>query len=536
MLGIPFDAPGVTRFMCLSFTFDSKNLVAITGKHNQHDQLMLFYNWEKGKVESSFKITNPQNPLAIAKVLACNPLDIAVVAIGGVYTFKFLTFSDAVWRPYGFAKAENLLVCSMTWLDGDRLLVGTNDDRVLYLENGNLKNIYKMSDTVSMNLKIREEYIMPTTATTSPQMTNAYNDFAWEQNIRCLIAFPRGFVYAYGAGTVILFEKEGKHKYTKRNVYIIPQQLMKVDNSELYKINTINVNLSFDQLIVTAGWSQLYYATLWGASLQIDPEPQALNIMGQSLHHGPISGLAMCAWKPIFMTCGELDRTIRLWNFETESLIMLKQYNENISGIALHPMGLFCLIGFTDKLRFMNILIDDLLPIHEIAVRNCRTIRFSHGGHLFAAVNGNVIQIYTTIGFYNLYVLKGHTGKVKTLLWSHTDLKIISMDAEGAIYEWDMSTGTRSGEIILKGIVLHDIALSSDMSFIYCIAHDDLIREIKENEVYFDISFTILENIFCDFLFFLNFLLRKVYIYDQFLILRFLFIFLSDNSRVSFTW
>lgn len=483
MLGIPYDAPGVTRFTCLGFTFDSKNLVAITG---EPDQTMLVYNWEKGKVESTFKLANPQNPLAIAEMLACNPTDATVVAVGGAYTFKFLTVSDTVWRPYGFAKAENLLVCSMAWLDGDRLLVGTEDGRVLYMENGDLKNVYRMSDTVSMNLKIREEYVMPTG---TQVMLEVSEDITWQQNVSCLIAFPRGFAYAHGAGTVILYEKEGKHKYTKRNIYVMPERVVKSDDPDLYRINTINVNPGFDRLIITAGWSQLYYATLWGPDLQMDPEPQKLKIMGQPLHHGSINGLAMCAWKPVFMTCGEIDRSIRLWDFETESLIMLKQYDQDIFSVALHPMGLFCLIGFTDKLRFMSILIDDLLPMHEIAIRNCRIVRFSYNGHLFAAVNGNVVQVYTTIGFYNPFILKGHTGKVKALLWSQTDLKMLSMGAEGAIYEWDMTTGTRSGEFIWKGITLRDIALSSDASFIYCIADDDYIREIKENVVYLDISY-----------------------------------------------
>ncbi|EFN86628.1 WD repeat-containing protein 65 [Harpegnathos saltator] len=462
LLGIPYEATGVTRFSCMAFTHDSKNIAAITG---EPDQTMLFYNWEKGKVESTYKVANPQNPLAIAETIACNPAESAVMAFGGPYTFRFLTIAETVWRSYGFTKAENLLICSMTWLNADRLLAGTKDGRILYLENGDLKNIYQISETVSMNLKIREEYVM--SADHSSQMTLEPRDNVWEQHVRCLIAFPRGFVYALGVGTIVLFEKEGKHKYTKRNIYVVPiQARSKEDAPELYKINTINVNISFDHLIVTTGWSQLFYVTLWGPDLNMDPEPQRLNVMGQPLHHGPIGDLSMCAWKSVFMTCGEFDRSVRLWDFETESLVMLKQYAEEICSIAMHPMGLFCLIGFSDKLRFMTVLIDDLLPMHEFAIRSCKTVRFSHGGHMFAAVNGNIVQVYTTIGFHNPFVLKGHTGKVKALLWSQTDLKMLSMGMEGAIYEWDMATGTRSGEIILKGMNLHDLALSSDTSYI----------------------------------------------------------------------
>ncbi|XP_014478629.1 PREDICTED: cilia- and flagella-associated protein 57 [Dinoponera quadriceps] len=479
LLGIPFEATGVTRFSCMAFTHDSKNLAAITG---EPEQTMLFYNWEKGKVESTYKVAIPQNPLAIAEMIACNPAESAVMAFGGSYIFKFLTIAETVWRSYGFAKADNLLICSMAWLNADRLLAGTKDGRVLYLENGDLKNIYQISETVSMNLKIREEYVMP--ADQSSQVTPELRDNAWEQHVRCLLAFPRGFVYALGVGTIVLFEKEGKHKYTKRNIYCVPVQAWsQKDAPDLYRINTINVNISYDHLIITSGWSQLFHVTLWGPDLNMDPEPQQLNIMGQPLHHGPIGDLSVCAWKSVFMTFGEYDRSVRLWDFETESLIMLKQYAEEICGIAMHPMGLFCLIGFSDKLRFMTILIDDLLPMHEFAIRSCRTVCFSHGGHMFAAVNGNVVQVYTTIGFYNPFILKGHTGKVKALLWSQMDLKMLSMGTEGAIYEWDMATGTRSGEIILKGLNLRDLVLSSDMSYTYCIAHDDRIREIRYNAV-----------------------------------------------------
>ncbi|XP_034177079.1 testes of unusual size [Osmia lignaria lignaria] len=476
LLGIPFDAPGVTKFTCIGFSFDNKYLAAITG---EPDQTMLYYNWEKGKVESSIAVGNPQNLSAIVDIIACNPSDNGVVALGGLYIFKLLTLSDTIWRPYGFSKADSILICSMAWLNPDRLLIGTKDGRILYLEHGDLKNMYKMSDTVSMNLKIREEYVIQATSS----LLNISKNIPWEQNIRCLIAFSRGFAFTFGFKTIVLFEKDGQHKYVKRNVFIVPSQVFKEDDRDLYKINSININLSFDRLIVTTGWPQIFYARLWGPDLNIDPEPQELYIMGQSLHHGPISNLAVCAWKSVFMTCGELDHSVRLWDFEAGSLILLKQYTEDICGIALHPTGLFCLIGFNDKLRFMSILIDDLLPMEEFPIRCCKTVEFSYGGHLFAAVNGNIIQVYSTIDYVNCFILKGHINRVKTLLWSRSDTKLLTLGAEGVIYQWDMSTGQRSAEIILRGFNLYDIAFSSDELTSYCIANDSSIREMKESAV-----------------------------------------------------
>nr|XP_012150129.1 PREDICTED: cilia- and flagella-associated protein 57 [Megachile rotundata] len=441
--------------------------------------MMLYYNWEKGKVESSIAVGNPQNLLAVVDVLACNPADSGVVALGGLYNFKFLTLSDSVWRPYGFSKADNILICSMAWLNSDRLFLGTRDGRIFYLEHGDLKNMYKMSDTVSMNLKIREEYVIPA----SSSLLNVSKDISWEHHISCLIAFHRGFAFAFGFKTIILFERDGQHKYVKRNIYVVPPQISKDNSRDLYKINAMNVNLSFDRLLVTTGWTQIFYARLWGPDLNVDPEPQELNIMGQPLHQGPISNLSVCAWKSIFMTCGELDNSVRLWDFESGNLTLLKQYAEDICGIALHPTGLFCLIGFSDKLRFMSILIDDLLLMEEFPIRCCKTASFSYGGHLFAAVNGNIVQVYSSIDYVNCFVLKGHINRVKTLLWSRSDTKLLTLGAEGVIYQWDMSTGRRSAEIILRGLKLHDIAFSVDELVSYCITDDNLIREIKDSAV-----------------------------------------------------
>ncbi|XP_043255440.1 cilia- and flagella-associated protein 57 [Colletes gigas] len=474
LLGIPYDAPDVTNFTCMCFSFDNKYLAAVTGLP---DQTMLYYNWEKGKVESSLKVGIPQNPLAVVELLACNPSDIGIVAIGGPQIFKFLTLSETVWRPYGFSKADNILICSMTWLNSDRLLLGTKDGRILYLENGDLKNVYKMTNTTSMNLRIREEYIIPASSSLMDFKQNTH----WENNIRCLHAFSKGFAYAFGLRTIVFFEKDGQHKYVKRNIYTIPLQVSKDDNEDLYQVNTININISLDRLIITTSWPQLFYARLWGPDLNVDPEPQKLKVMGQALHHGPISNLSMCTWKSVFMTCGELDNSVRLWDFETGKLILLKQYTEDICGISLHPTGLFCLIGFSDKLRFLSILIDDLLPMEEFPIRCCKTVTFSHGGHLFAAVNGNIVQVYTTIGFVSYFILKGHTNRVKALLWSQTDTKLLTLGTEGAIYQWSMSTGRRSAEIILRVLNLYDIALSADESSLYCIANDTFIHEIKDS-------------------------------------------------------
>jgi WD40 repeat protein len=73
-----------------------------------------------------------------------------------------------------------------------------------------------------------------------------------------------------------------------------------------------------------------------------------------------------------------------------------------------------------------------------------QVVKFSHGGHLFAAVNKNVIQVYSTYALHgHAQVLKGHAGPVTSLCWSSNDQRLASCSAAGELFEWRMDTMTR---------------------------------------------------------------------------------------------
>jgi hypothetical protein len=57
------------------------------------------------------------------------------------------------------------------------------------------------------------------------------------------------------------------------------------------------------------------------------------------------------------------------------SLDLTKEFQEEAFSVALHPSGLYVLVGFSDKLRLMNILIDDIQPFKEFTIRGCREVR-----------------------------------------------------------------------------------------------------------------------------------------------------------------
>jgi len=58
----------------------------------------------------------------------------------------------------------------------------------------------------------------------------------------------------------------------------------------------------------------------------------------------------------------------------SSTLELYREFTEDAYSIALHPTGLWALVGFSDKLRLMNIFIDDIRPAHEFNIRGCREV------------------------------------------------------------------------------------------------------------------------------------------------------------------
>ncbi len=165
------------------------------------------------------------------------------------------------------------------------------------------------------------------------------------------------------------------------------------------------------------------------------------------------------------------------------ALEIYREFSEEAFSVALHPSGLYLLVGFSDKLRLMNILIDDIKQFREFSIRACKECAFSNGGDRFAAVHSNVIQIYSTTSFENVANFKGHNGKVKQVLWSSDDAKLVSCGMDGAVYEWDTATGRRTGEYVLKNCSYTSVGLSGDGRNIFAVGSDRKLKEISDSQI-----------------------------------------------------
>lgn len=160
-----------TEFIAICFTFDSKNLVTVTG---DPDWDLYVFRCERGKIDSSTRALNPNGTgtvsivsapekciareiVFIAVQIACNPNDVNLVVLAGNQLLRILACSELVWRQFGYSKAENVNFTACTWLSQDRLFLGTNEGRVLIIENGELKAVFWAGDMPTLTLKTKDE-------------------------------------------------------------------------------------------------------------------------------------------------------------------------------------------------------------------------------------------------------------------------------------------------------------------------------------------------------------------------------------------
>uniref|UniRef100_H2ZKC6 Cilia- and flagella-associated protein 57 n=1 Tax=Ciona savignyi TaxID=51511 RepID=H2ZKC6_CIOSA len=439
-----------SEFVSLAFSPDSKYLIA---QGSRPEWMLVYWAWEKSKIMATMKTTN-QSGQPVYQV-SFNPQDNTQICVVGNHIFKLFRYAEGNLKPFGFQKMDLQNYLSHAWVSDERVVVGTDTGRLLLFENGELK-----TDLTGSGLG-------------SSQITS-------------VVAYSKGFACAAGAGMVHLYEKtDEKDFYRKTRIvkvgFIIPPDHHSTDptQAENQTILSLTVSPSEETLVAATDRSQLYSIALSSADLG---EQASFEQLTHSFHSRGITGLDVCIRKPLIATCS-VDQSVRIWNYETNSLELYKVFQEEAYSIALHPSGLYILVGFSDKLRLMNILIDDIRIFKELTIRGCRECAFSNGGHLFAAVHGNVIQIYSSTTFENVSNLKGHNGKVRAIAWSADDNKLISTGMDGAVYEWSAAAAKRVNEVVLKSCAYSGVTVSPSGKHTYAVGSDKSIKEITDSQI-----------------------------------------------------
>ena len=246
-----------------------------------------------------------------------------------------------------------------------------------------------------------------------------------------------------------------------------------------------------EETLVCSTRSHLTYSFALGSTDIVvgaaDPGFRYFEHLTGSDAHGPspvvksaaINGMDVCVWKPLLATCGR-DQTVRLWNYEEKTVELTKRFKDEPLSLALHPSGLFVVVGFTDKVRLMSVLMDDLRVVKEVAVKGCRECRFAAGGHVFALAHQSNVLV---VDFYTCavkFTLRGHQQAVRTLRWADRDRKLVTVGKDGNAFLWDARTGQRQEESMQPRTAFTTAALAGDAaspaSQLFAVAADHTIK------------------------------------------------------------
>ncbi|NXT45627.1 CFA57 protein, partial [Pluvianellus socialis] len=466
----------------LAFSPDCRYLAAATAPPEGH---LTYWLWEKQRLMAVVRVEASGSGVC---QVSFGPQDNGQVCITGNGFFKLFKYSEGTLKQTNLQKGEPQNYLCHAWLSEEEVICGTDTGKLILFETGELR----WETTVEYKKTPRE---LEEDATTKEY--ESYSDvscgLASEDNssqqdslpqISAVASYSKGFACSSSPGVVLLFEKtKEKEVYKESQEIWLPQDLFSSEPkmSGRQDIICICFSPSEETMVVNTNKNQLYMFTM--LSTDFTKEKAAyFAYLNFPLHSASITGLDICIWKPILATCS-LDKSVRIWNYKTNTLELYKEYREEAYTVSLHPTGLFCLVGFSDKLRFISLLYEDMHVFKEFAVRKCRECSFSNRGHLFAAVNGNVIQIFSSITFENINNLKGHSGKIHGIKWSADDAKFVSCDTHGAVYEWNLLTGKRESECVLKSCIYSSIALSSDAKIIFAVGSDQTLKEISESSI-----------------------------------------------------
>uniref|UniRef100_A0A670IZG5 Cilia- and flagella-associated protein 57 n=1 Tax=Podarcis muralis TaxID=64176 RepID=A0A670IZG5_PODMU len=480
----------VQEFISVAFSPDSKYLVAQTGPPESN---LAYWMWEKQRTMAIIKVDVQNNPLY---QVSFNPQDNTQVCVTGYGIFKLFRYTEGTLKQTNFLRGEPQNYLSHAWLSEEKVVVGTDTGKIYLFDSGDLRweTSIERKETVSEVDKEEpqqdSESLIEFPAHNSPEIsTEVVCETEAQQQavlprVSAIAAYSKGFACSAGPGIVLLFEKsDEKEGYRESREIRIPQDQCSNDPNQSDKQDVVCIAFSpaEETLLISTTKNQLYLLSISAAEIS-KGETAHFEYLNHPIHSASITGLDTCIRKPLVATCS-LDKSVRIWNYENNTLDLYKEYQEEAYALSLHPSGLYVLVGFADKLRLMNLLIDDIRTFKDFTVRGCRECAFSTGGHLFAAVNGNVIHIYSATSFENIINLKGHNGKVRAVVWSMDDYKLVSCGTDGAVYEWNLQNGKRESECVLKSCSYNGVAISPDAKVIFAVGSDHSIKEICDSAI-----------------------------------------------------
>jgi len=210
-----------------------------------------------------------------------------------------------------------------------------------------------------------------------------------------------GFLVSTNWGKVFVYEQQNNMKQPYEKTQVLPtgvdengpfaEFLNDQPAVPLFRISAMQ-NLQGDRLVYSTPENQLMMMKL--ADKQEDSGKISYFI--EPFHTRKITAISICLKKPLLVTAG-VDNTLRLYNHSSGNQLKL-QYVERVTdpieSLDLHPSGIYLITASKSKLRYYTVCLKRFVCYHTTNVNECNVVRFSHGGHMFAAQEMNDICVY----------------------------------------------------------------------------------------------------------------------------------------------
>lgn len=333
---------------------------------------------------------------------------------------------DGQWKPTSSAQQSELEVAEATFVD--HAWIGIHSKHLAVCSSDGIVHVASVIGT-GMDRMLQYMYslevpIQPTSA--------------GEAMLHAIRSIRGGFLLGASQGRLLLYKSPGMNEEGVCR-HVCTTRLRLAGSSSSSAVVCMDVAGQAGAESVLVGFNNRTIGTLSLALLWSSPDKTEaeINVVGCHSHSGPITSMDMAVQRPVLVTACKESGTVKVWDYQAAKLELTAEFpGDEITGIAVHPLGYFLAICCSDRLRFMQILSTELKVSSEFSIRGMRSIRFSHGGHLIAGIQGKMVLVFSTRTQARLATLRGHATQVIGLAFDPEDTSMITCGEDGSVCKW----------------------------------------------------------------------------------------------------
>ena len=390
----------------LSFSMDGKQCTVL--RDAPHYQLTLWNIEKSAKTVASIRLATPSGK-EIRRVTiqpsSSENKDVVVCASGNGI-IRFFKVIDGIFRPITVnlrREQQNYIV--QCWLSNKIAILGTDSNELIVMENFVAQAVVSIS--------------------------------GWDESITSMISFSHGVILGGSKGSIRIYTCIKENDYT-----LSLSKDLSLDDKRVSEIVAIDKAATEEMVICLLSNGRICSCPLSDTNIAVGENivPWFHDIGSDGTCR--VICMDICLLKPIVAT-GGVDRSLRIWNFETNDFELMSSFQDDIISISLHPSSLQILICFKNHVELNYIYNSGLSEVWSRELQTTGSSCFSNGGQHFALVCGPFVQVYGTYKFDPICTLRGHTAPIKAIAWRHDDLELATIGSDNVICMWNVPNGKR---------------------------------------------------------------------------------------------